>query len=155
MCVPISGRKRRDLALALTLAKDGRPKCIPLDRDPRWVGSPHGSDFPAALVRFGACLGIEIRICDPHHPQQNAFVERFHRSYQEECLALHRPHTLQEAREVTAVFQEHYNGERPNQALSCGNQPPRTAFATLPQFPALPAQVDPDRWLWSWDDVHL
>src|SRR5437016_2037125 len=33
MCVPISGRKRRDLALALTLAKDGRPKCIPLPRD--------------------------------------------------------------------------------------------------------------------------
>ena len=80
MCVPISGRKRRDLALALTLAKDGRPKCIPLDRDPRWVGSPAGRDFPAALIRFGACLGIEIRICDPHHRQQNAFVERSHRS---------------------------------------------------------------------------
>ena len=41
------------------------------------VGSPAGSDFPAALVRFGACLGIEIHICDPHHPQQNGFVERY------------------------------------------------------------------------------
>jgi len=44
------------------------------------VGSPAGRDFPAALIRFGACLGIEIRICDPHHRQQNAFVERYHRS---------------------------------------------------------------------------
>jgi hypothetical protein len=50
---------------------------ITLDRDPRWVGSPAGSDFPAALLRFGACLGIEIDICDPHQPQQNGFVERY------------------------------------------------------------------------------
>src|SRR2546430_16037838 len=37
-------------ALASTLAKYGRPQRIALDRDPRWVGSPAGSDFPAALV---------------------------------------------------------------------------------------------------------
>ncbi|HEX3642752.1 MAG TPA: hypothetical protein VHV10_15815 [Ktedonobacteraceae bacterium] len=36
-----------------------RPKDHPGSR-PRWVGSPAGSDFPAALLRFGACLGIEI-----------------------------------------------------------------------------------------------
>ena len=61
-------------ALALTLVKYGRPTRITLDRDPRWVGSPAGSDFPAALVRFGACLGIEIQLCEPHHPQQNDLV---------------------------------------------------------------------------------
>jgi hypothetical protein len=61
-------------ALASTLTKYGRPHSITLDRDPRWVGSPAGSDFPAALLRFGACLGIEIHICEPHHPQQNGFV---------------------------------------------------------------------------------
>jgi hypothetical protein len=61
-------------ALALTLVKYGRPTRITLDRDPRWVGSPAGSDFPAALVRLGACLGIEIQLCEPHHPQQNDLV---------------------------------------------------------------------------------
>ena len=61
-------------ALASTLAKYGRPQRITLDRDARWVGSPQGSDFPAALVRFGACLGIEIEVCEPHHPQQNDLV---------------------------------------------------------------------------------
>ena len=85
----------------------------------------------------------------------NAFVERYHRTSQEECLALKKPHTLAEAREVTAAFQEHYNRQRPNQALSCGNQPPSTAFPTLPQLPALPSLVDPDRWLRSWDGLHL
>ena len=68
-------------AVAMTLARYGRPTSITLDRDTRWVGSPQGSDFPSALLRFGACLGIEIKVCEPRHPQQNAFVERYHRSY--------------------------------------------------------------------------
>src|SRR5437588_6156371 len=49
-------------ALASTLRTYGCPSRITLDRDPRWVGSPSGSDFPFALLRFGACLGIQIII---------------------------------------------------------------------------------------------
>lgn len=142
-------------ALALSLAKYGRPKLITLDRDPRWVGSPAGSDFPAALLRFGACLGIEIHICAPHHPQQNAFVERYHRTYQEECLTLERPASLEQARTVTEAFVTHYNFERPHQGLSCGNLPPRTAFPQLPSLPGLPSMVDPDSWLNALDGLHL
>jgi len=41
----------------------------------------------------------------------------------------------------------YYNYQRPNQARSCGNQPPRRAFATLPALPPVPERVDPDRWL--------
>src|SRR5438874_5728707 len=54
---------------------------------------------------------------------------------------------LPQAREVTEAFVLHYNEERPNQALSCGNQPPRVAFPALPSLPPLPEWVDPDRWL--------
>ena len=103
-------------ALARTLVKYGLPNQITLDRDPRWVGSPAGSDFPAALLRFGACLGIEIEVCAAHHPQQNGFVERYNRTYQEECLALDRPTTLEQARNVTETFVKHYNIERPLKA---------------------------------------
>jgi Integrase core domain len=141
--------------LAQTLQTYGLPAQLTLDRDPRWVGSPHGSDFPSALLRFGACLGIHIQVCDPHHPQQNAFVERYHRTYNQECLALERPGTLEEARTVTETFVQHYNFQRPNQALSCGNRPPRTAFATLPPLPTLPSTVDPDGWLTALDGLHL
>ncbi len=143
------------LALVQTMRRLGRPTRITLDRDPRWVGSPSGSDFPAALIRFGACLGIEIEICAPHHPQQNGFVERYNRTYQQECVALDRPADLQEARSVTEQFVEHYNQQRPHQGSSCGNQPPRTAFPTLPTLPALPSMVDPERWLTSLDGLHL
>lgn len=133
----------------------GVPQRITLDRDPRSVGAPAGSDFPSALLRFGAALGIEMNVCPPHHPQDNGFVERYHRSYQEECLSHDRPRTLQEARSVTAHFVEHYNHERPNQALSCGNRPPRTAFPSLPPLPRPPEQIEADAWLKRLDGLHL
>jgi transposase InsO family protein len=139
------------LALTATLERYGMPQCITLDRDPRWVGNPTGSDFPAALIRFGMCLGIEIKICDPHHPQQNGFVERYNRTYQEECLGLDRPGDLEVARTVTEEFVTHYNQERPHQGISCGNLPPRTAFPTLAHLPPLPERVDPDSWLGEMD----
>ncbi len=142
-------------AVAQLLQRQGMPQLLTVDRDPRWVGSPHGSDFPSALLRFCACLGVQTHVCDPHHPQQNAFVERYHRTYQQECLALDRPSTLEQAREVTERFIQHYNVERPNQALSCGNQPPRTAFPSLPSLPPLPQLVDPDHWLAALDGLHL
>src|SRR5438874_6723923 len=53
-------------AVALTLTKYGCPKLIILDRDGRWVGSPAGSDFPAALIRFCACLNIQVQVCAPY-----------------------------------------------------------------------------------------
>lgn len=94
-------------------------------------------------------------VCDPHHPQQNGFVERYHRTYQEECLSVQRPGTVEEVREATAQFQQHYNWSRPHQGLSCGNRPPRVAFPTLPDLPAVPDVVDPDRWLSVNDGLHL
>ena len=74
-------------------------------------------------------------------------MERYHRSYQEECLTHDRPRTLAQAREVTATWVTHYNEQRPNQARSCQNRPPRTAFPELPTLPRPPAQVQADGWL--------
>jgi hypothetical protein len=79
--------------------------------------------------------------------ESNAFVERYHRTYNQECIQVHCPYTLEQAREVTESFMLHYNMERPNQALSCGNQPPRVAFPELKSLPPLPQLVDPDAWL--------
>lgn len=90
---------------------------------------------------------MDVTICPPHRPDKNAFVERYHRSYNQECLQVDRPTTVAEVREVTAAYKEHYNYERPNQARSCGNRPPRVAFPTLPARPSIPLVVDPDAWL--------
>ena len=62
-------------------------------------------------------------------------------------MRIHRPTDVGQVREVTATFKQHYNFERPNQARSCGNQPPRCAFPSLPPRPPVPDSVDPNRWL--------
>ena len=142
-------------AVAELLRTQGRPQVLTFDRDTRFVSSPQGSDFPSALVRFCHCLGVAVRLCDPHSPQQNGFVERSHRTYQEECLAVQRPHSLEQVRDVTAQFKQHSNDERPHQGLSCGNRPPRTAFPHLPDLPALPDVVNPDRWLDQGDGLSV
>jgi hypothetical protein len=64
---------------------------------------------------------------------------------------VHRPGKLSEVREATEAFLTHYNGERPNQARSCGNQPPRVACPAFPTLPAVPETVDPDHWLMEVD----
>jgi hypothetical protein len=129
------------------LQRSGVPSRMTFDRDPRFVGGTTGGDFPSPLIRFLLCLGIQPNICPPHRPDKNAFVERLNRTYNQECLQVFHPETLEQVREVTETFLVHYNNERPHQGLSCGNQPPRRAFPELPDLPSLPSAVDPDAWL--------
>jgi hypothetical protein len=135
------------LAVAQTLVVHGLPDQITFDRDPRFVGSWSGRDFPSALLRFLLCLGVQPDVCPPQRPDRNGFVERFNRSYDEECLSTTRPDTLDKTIIVTDEYRQHYNLERPNQALSCKNQPPAFAFKELPMRPRPPVVIDTDGWL--------
>ncbi len=134
-------------AVAVTVQEVGLPERVTFDRDSRFLGGAHRPDSPAPFVRFWLCLGVKVNILPPRRPDLNAFVERYHRSYDEECLMVYRPADLDAVRAATATFRQHYNHERPHQGLSCGNQPPRRAFPELPTRPAVPALVDPDRWV--------
>jgi hypothetical protein len=87
--------------------------------------------------------------------ESNGFVERYHRTLTQECLKLHRPKTLEEVRQVTEAFAVHYNWQRPHQGISCGNQPPRVAFPTLPSLPPVPDLINPDAWLSRVKGQHL
>lgn len=110
-----------------------------------------GREFPSPLRRLLLCLGIRPHICPPPRADKNAFVERFHRTYGQACLQIYHPSPLQEVREVTQTFLQHYTYERPHQGRACGNVPARVAFPTLPPLPALPERVNPDAWLISLD----
>jgi hypothetical protein len=134
-------------AVVEVLQEQGLPEQIQFDRDPRFVGSWTGRDFPSPFVRFWQNLGVNVRVCPPKRPDKNAFVERYHRNYSTECLRVEQPSDLLSSVEVTARYVQHYNQERPNQALACANQPPDQAFPNLPRLPRLPQQLDPDRWL--------
>jgi Integrase core domain len=134
-------------AVAQFLRDHGLPRMLTFDNDPRFVGSASGRDFPSALLRFLLCLGVQPNVIPPHRPDLNAYVERFHRSLSQECLQVHLPHSREQVQEATQSFLIHYNDERPNQARSCGNQPPRVACPAFPTLPAVPQTVDPDQWL--------
>jgi transposase len=134
-------------SLAQTLQHYGCPQKITFDRDPRFIGSWTAGDFPSPLMRFLLCPGIDVDVCPPRRPDKNAFVERFHRTYEEEAIQIYRPATFDQVIDMNLDFRHHYNYERPNQALTCGNRPPRRAFTQLPDLPSLPDRVDPDRWL--------
>jgi transposase InsO family protein len=97
-------------------------------------------------MRFLLCLGIEPEVCPPRRPDLNAFVERFHKSYEEEAIQVYQPTTLEQVQDMNQDFRYHYNFQRPNQALTCGNRPPRRAFPDLSPLPALP-KISASRWL--------
>lgn len=138
-------------AVIAFLQEYGCPSMMTFDRDTRWIGSSSGRDFPSALRRMLLCLGIIPNVCPPHHPEKNAYVERYHKSYGQECLEVFLPATLQEVCEATETFKHHYNMERPHQGRSCQNLPPGVAFPQLPTLPPLPTAVDPDSWLQAID----
>ncbi|MCP4485852.1 MAG: transposase [Gammaproteobacteria bacterium] len=138
-------------SLVHTFQMNGVPHQITFDRDPRFVGSWRGGDFPSPLVRFLTCIGVNVDICPPRRPDLNGFVERYHRTYKEEGIEVYRPADLEQVLDMNRDFRHHYNYQRPNQAITCGNQPPRLAFPELPTLPELPALVDPDSWVDTFD----
>ena len=138
-------------AAADLVQQHGLPKAVTIDRDVRFVGAPQQRDFPSPFVRFWRCLGVAVTICPPRRPDKNPFVERYHRSFEYECLRIYQPHDLETATAVTAAYQRFYNDERPHQGLSCANLPPRVAYPVLPTLPSVPALVDTDSWLQTYD----
>jgi hypothetical protein len=150
----IAAEARSDFTMATAIetaaaivTERGLPDSVTIDRDPRFVGETSQRESPSAFLRFWLCLGVEVTICPPRRPDLNAFVERYHRTYDEECLQVHRPADLESVRKVTAAFKQHYNAERPHQGLACANQPPLLAFPHLPARPPVPTTIDPDRWI--------
>jgi putative transposase len=53
----------------------------------------------------------------PYTPEQNGLIERFFRSFKEECVWLQNFTSFEEARRAVKAWLEWYNSERPHQAL--------------------------------------
>ena len=64
---------------------------------------------------------------DSPEKDQNAYIERFNRTYREEVLDLYLFQSMTEVRNITASWLREYNHERPHDAL--GGMTP-TQYAT-------------------------
>ena len=100
-----------------------------LDQLAQWRGYPSAircDNGPEALsqVFIDWCEehGIEILYIQPGKPNQNAFIERFNRTYRNEVLDVHLFTTLHQVRELSYRWLRTYNEIRPHESL--GGLPP-------------------------------
>jgi putative transposase len=85
----------------------------------------YGPEFIADDVRtWCEARGITLAYIEPGKPNQNAYIERFNRSFREEVLDAWVFTTLAEVRAVSEEWRNGYNTERSHESL--GNVPPLT-----------------------------
>jgi putative transposase len=92
----------------------GLPKQIRLDNGPELTSSK--------LLSWCADQGVELRHIQPGKPNQNAFIERFNRTFRHEVLNAYLFDDLQQVREIAWWWMLDYNEQRPHDAL--GRIPP-------------------------------
>ena len=105
----------------------------------RWTashpGSNSGSSLPGNYASLGKSWyrsrtladwaeehGVMLAFIQPGKPAQNAYIERFNRTYREAVLDAYLFHTVAEVQAFTQDWLENYNANRPHESL--GNLPP-------------------------------
>ena len=88
-----------------------------------WRGAPeaircdNGPEFLAEVfVAWCERHRIELRYIQPGKPNQNAYVERFNRTYRGDVLNAYLFETLDQVREITKKWLRDYNEQRPHDA---------------------------------------
>jgi putative transposase len=114
------------------VAMHGKPRALRLDNGPELTS--------IALTRWCAKHHVALRYIQPGKPQQNAYIERFNRTYRTEVLNAYVFNSIAEVRTLTAEWLELYNTKRPHDSL--GRVPPLTF---LPRSTAL----SESRFTWS------
>lgn len=99
----------------------GQPQAIRLDNGPEFLSD--------CFVNWCADRAIALRYIQPGKPDQNAFIERFNRTFRHEVLDAYVFESLGQVREISAQWMQEYNEERPHDALA--RVPPATYRAQL------------------------
>ena len=98
------------------IAVHGRPTAVRVDNGPEFTAQP--------FVDWCAEHGVATHYIQPGKPDQNAYIERFNRSYRTEVLNAHLFESIAELRALTTAWLRIYNSERPHDSL--GRVPPLT-----------------------------
>ena len=83
----------------------------------------YGSELTSiAFTEWCHERGIELRFIQPGKPDQNAFIERFNKTYRDEVLDAYVFETIDQVRTITDDWLHEYNEERRTTA-SAGCRP--------------------------------
>ncbi len=107
------------------VAIHGAPRALRCDNGPELVSE--------ALRDWAERRGVALHFIQPGKPNQNAYIERFNRTYRREVLDACLFSSLADVRAETEAWLATYNTERPHDSL--GDLPPLT-FLPRPTIPA-------------------
>ena len=94
----------------------GRPEALRLD---------NGTELTShAFVDWAKEREIELRFIEPGKPNQNAFIERFNKTYRTEVLNAYVFESVEQVQQITDDWLVEYNEQRPHDSL--GRVPPLT-----------------------------
>lgn len=100
----------------------GYPDKIRADNGPEFISK--------TLAQWAEKHHVLLDFIEPGKPAQNAYIERFNRTYREEVLDLYLFHSLAQVRDITDEWMHEYNAIRPHDSL--GGLPPYQYAATQP-----------------------
>jgi len=106
------------------VAIHGRPTALRLDNGPEFTAQ--------VFTAWCDAHGITLLYIQPGKPDQNAFIERFNRTYRDEVLDAYVFDAVSEVQALTDDWLPTYNDDRPHDAL--GRIPP-TRFLPRPPTP--------------------
>lgn len=92
------------------VANPGYPLKLRMDNGPELIS--------LTLAQWAEEHGVALEFIKPGKPTQNAFIERFNRTWRTEILDFYLFRTLNEAREITERWLVEYNSERPHESLN-------------------------------------
>jgi len=95
--------------IEMVISWRGCPKQIRMDNGPEFISR--------RLGEWGREHNIQLVHIQPGKPAQNAYIERFNRTYREDVLDAYLFNSLTEVREISERWLEEYNAVRPHEAL--------------------------------------